>query len=351
MRFPQTPFIVIGIKHNRTNDQPPLRDETRRSKGCSLKMRNKITVSLLISLIGAIGTILNRSLVGVEGFSLCTRTRGSAPIASPLVVRSRWTSSVPILNISPISLGAQDVKSEYSKNTIEQSRSPNFRGIFKKGTTKCRAKLLYFWLKSRRSFLTMFTVVLFWFGAAGTHTPVSHGSSSSITNGVASRRSIFSSSLDQIVNKYVKGCLFDDDVYDPVESVYREAMDDILKGSYPKDLKETTSSVLGQNVIKADKKASGTGFSGSLMKTVGFLRKQGLSEMQAIALLTSVFVIGVPALFFGALMQIATQNKRSMNRLMKNRYGETYTVDASEKIEEDVDVPDDDDDDDDDDDE
>jgi hypothetical protein len=195
----------------------------------------------------------------------------------------------------------------------------------------------------------MFTVVLFWFGAAGTHTPVSHGSSSSIMNGVVSRRNIFSSSLDKIVNKYVKGCMFDDDVYDPVESVYREAMDDILKGSYPKDLKETTSSVLGQNVIKADKKASGTGFSGSLMKTVSFLRKQGLSEMQAIALLTSVFVIGVPALFFAALMQIATQNKRSMNRLMKKRYGETYTVDASEKIEEDVDVPDDDDDDDDDD--
>jgi len=143
--------------------------------------------------------------------------------------------------------------------------------------------------------------------------------------------------------------MFDDDVYDPVESLYREAMDDRLKGSFPKDLKETTSSVLGQNVIKADKKASGAGFSGVLMKTVGFLRKQGLSEMQAIAIVTGVFVIGGPAFCFGVVMQIATQNKRSMNKLMKKRYGETYTVDASEKIEEDVDAPDDDDDDDDDD--
>jgi len=145
--------------------------------------------------------------------------------------------------------------------------------------------------------------------------------------------------------------MFDDDVYDPVESIYREAMDDRLKGTHPKDLKETISSVLGQNVIKAEKKASGTGFSGVLMKTVGFLRKQGFSEMQAIALLTGVFVIGAPTLVFGAVMQVATQNKRSMNRLMKKRYGETYTVDASEKIEEDVDVPDDDDEDDDDEDE
>jgi len=196
----------------------------------------------------------------------------------------------------------------------------------------------------------MSAAIVFWFGAAGIHTQVSHGSSSTASTEIVSRN-IFSSSLDQITDKFVKSHMFDDDVYDPVESLYREAMDDRLKGSYPRDLKETTSSVLGQNIIKADKKTAGAGFSGTLMKTVGFLRKQGLSEMQAIALVTSFFVIGIPAVSFYLLMQIATQNKRSMNRLMKDRYGETYTVDASEKIEEDVDVPDDDDDDDNDDDE
>jgi hypothetical protein len=48
-------------------------------------------------------------------------------------------------------------------------------------------------------------------------------------------------------------------------------------------------------------------------------------------------------------MMIGAQNKRSINRLMKKPYGETYTVDATIKVEEDVEVPDDDEDIDDDD--
>jgi len=188
--------------------------------------------------------------------------------------------------------------------------------------------------------------MVFWFGAAGVHTSVSHGSSTTTDGGVISRNSLFSNSLDQMVDKYVKGHMFDDDAYDPVESIYKEAMDDRLKGTYPRDLKETTSSVLGQNVVKAEKKASDAGFSGGLMKTVSFLRKQGLSEMQAIALMTGVFVIGFPSIALLVVMQIGFQSKRSMNKLMKERYGDTYTVDASEKKEEDVDIPDDDDDDD-----
>ena len=284
----------------------------------------------------------------VEGFSLSSQTRRSATVSSPFLVQSRRLSSPPISSHPSIYLRV--AKHEGTQNEADENQFKIFCGVLKRGTTRCTTQLVRFWLKSRRSLVTMSAVVLFWFGAAGIHTQISHGSSSSVTTSVVSRN-IFSSSLDQIADKYVKSHMFDDDVYDPVESIYREAMDDRLKGSYPKDLKETTSSVLGQNVIKAEKRVAGAGFSGVLMKTVGFLRKQGLSEMQAIAIVTSIFVVGVPAIVFYALMQIATQNKRSMNRLMKNRYGETYTVDASEKVEEDVDIPDDDDDDEDDDDE
>ena len=113
--------------------------------------------------------------------------------------------------------------------------------------------------------------MLFWLGAAGTYTPASHGTSvsSSAPVGEISRNHILSSSLDEIIDEYVKDHMFDDDAYDPVESIYREAIDDKLKGTYPKDLKETASSVLGQNVMKAEKKASGAGFSGGLVKAVG----------------------------------------------------------------------------------
>jgi len=294
---------------------------------------------------------MNRSIAGVKGFSPSFRTTRSAQLSSHFQVQRRRFPNPLIPAHPPTYLRVKDANSDGSKNVVEQNPLQKFLRNLRSGSTKCTTQLVRFWFNGRRLVLTTCTVILLWFGAAGTHTPVSHGSSSSIRTEGSFRSNVFSSSLDQMVDKYVKERMFDDDIYDPVESIYREAMDDRLKGSHPKDLKEITSSVLGQNVIKADMKASGTGFSGVLMKTVSFLRKQGLSEMQAIALMTSFFVIGVPALFFGTLMQIATQNKRSMNRLMKKRYGETYTVDASEKIEEDVDVPDDDDDDDDDDDE
>jgi len=194
--------------------------------------------------------------------------------------------------------------------------------------------------------------MIFWFSAAGTHTPVSHGSSvssSTTTAGVVSRNNIFSSSLDQIVDGYVKGHMFDDDAYDPVESIYKEAVDDRLKGTYPKDLRETTASVLGQKVIRAEKKGSRLGFGDVLMKTFTFLRKQGLSEMQAIVLMSGSLMIGGPTLLLGAFIAAAVQNRRSVTKELSERYGANYTVDASEKKEEDVDVPDDDDDDDDDD--
>jgi len=296
------------------------------------KMRNMFTIPLVISLIAAIG-ISDRSIVSVEGFSIGSRTTVLTP-SSPLLANTRHPSS-PLISTRPSCyLRLKAGNSADSKNVVHKNGIKKFQGIVKRATNQWTTQLIRFWLKSRRSVLTLCTVMLFWFGTAGTHTPVSHGSSlssSTTTTGVVSRNNIFSSSLDQIVDGYVKGHMFDDDVYDPVESIYREAMDDRLKGTYPKDLKETTSSVLGQNVIKAEKKASGTGFSGVLMKAVSFLRKQGLSEMQAIALLTGTFVLGAPTLIFSALMQVVTQNKRSMNRLMKERYGETYTVDASEK--------------------
>lgn len=307
-------------------------------------MRTNVIIPLSILLISAVGTIFDR----VEGFSLPSQTRKSASVSSPFLAQSRRLS-LPRISTHPSSY-LRVTKQDDANNEVDANRIKKFCGIFKRGTTLCTTQLIRFWMRSRRTLLTMSAVVLFWFGAAGIHTQVSHGSSSSANTGIVSRN-IFSSSLDQIADKYVKTHMFDDDVYDPVESLYREAMDDRVKGTYPRDLKETTSSVLGQNVIKADKKTAGAGFSGVLMKTVGFLRKQGLSEMQAIAIVTSFFVIGGPAVFFYILMQIATQNKRSMNKLMKDRYGETYTVDASEKVEEDVDAPDDDDDDDEDDDE
>jgi len=57
-----------------------------------------------------------------------------------------------------------------------------------------------------------------------------------------------------------------------------------------------------------------------------------------------------PSLFLVGGMVIGGFSKRSINKVMKDRYGDTYTVDATVKEPEDVEAPDDDDDFDDDDD-
>ena len=149
--------------------------------------------------------------------------------------------------------------------------------------------------------------------------------------------------------------MFDDDTYDPVESLYREAMDDNLSGTYPKALKEVSAEVLqGTDVMKQAAKAereSNMSIGSMLVRGANFLQTRvGLTESQAVMVLAGVFAIGTPALMIFTATYVGMANKRGMNRLMKKRYGQSYTTDATIKVEEDVELPDDDDDDDEDDD-
>jgi hypothetical protein len=139
--------------------------------------------------------------------------------------------------------------------------------------------------------------------------------------------SLRSSTLDQIVDHYVKDHMFDDDVYDPVESSYREAVHDNTKGTYPKALSEVTAGVLGTGVAKAEKKdASVTGIGALLSSTVKFVQKTaGLSEQTAVVALVASFVIVGPIGFVMGGMVIANSSKRNLRSIFKARYGDSYT--------------------------
>lgn len=158
-------------------------------------------------------------------------------------------------------------------------------------------------------------------------------------------------SLERMVDEYVQKHMFDDDVYEPVESIYREAITDKTQGTHQKALREITSSVLGQDGVKLEKSSSSSGIGDILLKAVGFLQRKGLSESMSIIVLTGSFVVAGPAAFLIGGMMVGSQSKRQINSVMKKRYGDTYTVDATVKVEEDVEVPDEDEDDDEDDDE
>ena len=197
--------------------------------------------------------------------------------------------------------------------------------------------------KIRQSFAIFCTVALIWLGVAGITTPPSHASSEAaaaapLTTTIASKQTIigssssgglFSKSLDSMVDGYVKEHMFGDDVYDPVESTYREAIDDSNSGAYPRALSEIASTVMGQGGVKTTEATSvssstGGGIGGLLSTSVSFLTKRGMSESTAILVLATSFVIFGPAMFLWVGMIVGGASKRQMNKVFKSRYGETY---------------------------
>jgi hypothetical protein len=155
--------------------------------------------------------------------------------------------------------------------------------------------------------------------------------------------------------------MFDDDAYDPVESLYREAYHDATVGQHPRALAEVTGSALGSGgfgIADASADAAGKGmrlrspitsegFATWLTSTVQKLTQRGMSETGAIVLLAGVFVIAGPSIFLFVGMIIGGISKRNIRSVMKKRYGDTYTVDATIRTDDEVKAPDDDDEDDD----
>ncbi|KAL3939872.1 MAG: hypothetical protein SGBAC_005476 [Bacillariaceae sp.] len=232
--------------------------------------------------------------------------------------------------------------------TLGKEESPLFRrGSIINSNSPDKPRNLIRRLK--RSIRFCFASALFWFGAAGLRSTPSFASTADVAPAPQTSAPI-SSSIDKIVDRYVHNHMFDDDVYDPVESTYREAMNDKTKGSHPKMISEITADVLGQDVVKAERKASASGIGGLLLSAVNMLQQRGLSETTAILLLAGSFVVIGPGAFLVVGMMVGSQSKRQINSVMKKRYGDTYTVDATIKTEDDVELSDDDDDEDEDDD-
>ncbi|GKY95456.1 hypothetical protein MPSEU_000507200 [Mayamaea pseudoterrestris] len=197
----------------------------------------------------------------------------------------------------------------------------------------------------RRSMFLLFAAAFFWLGSASLHTTPTHASSSASISPMERLMEKTSPSLDKIVDRYVQNHMFDDDKYDPVESLYREAYDDATQGTYPQALREVVAESLGQKVEKAA--SSKMTIEGMFFKAISLLQKRGLSQSTAMVVLASAFAIGGPLLFLFGFAIVSGISKRNMNTLMKSRYGESYTLDATIKPETIVEAPDDDEDDDD----
>lgn len=275
-------------------------------------------------------------------------TRQSARISLPQRQLDRkWQPSPPSSSCSQPDFGQglalfrrqQNVSSNRKHNPLLQLR-----------------KLLSFWCKAlmrakfqlRRAATILMASAMILMGSAGTYTPPASASSTSVMQKIMP-----SKSNDQIIDRYVKQHIFDeDDGSDPLEAAYREAHEDFrMTGAHPRALKEVTSEVLGQGAgnkfLKADNDDSGGVFS-FISSGMRFLERRGLSETTALIVIASTLVVATPSMLLLFGMVAGTRSKRKMRKIMKSRYGDTYTVDASAKEEPDVEAPDDEDDDDDD---
>lgn len=252
--------------------------------------------------------------MGLFGFS---EVHGFSGNNSP-ISRPRVFSPSPLFQLGSDAKDERDGRSVFSS----AKRYPGRKFL---ASRKLQVRSLRLLSKIRRSFVVVVASLLVWFGAAGIRTPPSQASTAAAAATTPPSKSILSASLDQIVDRYVKDHMFDDDVYDPVESVYREAIGDKVKGTYPKALSEITSSILGQDGIKADKSSSSSGIGDWLMSAVTFLQRKGISESTAIILLTGSFVVAGPVVFLLGGMMVGSQSKRQIQSVMKKRYGDTYT--------------------------
>jgi hypothetical protein len=227
--------------------------------------------------------------------------------------------------------------------------------------------------KVQRAILVLMMVAMLWTSTARMMTLPAHAetvasvstASTSVAIGtlqpdrkqqVATAFSSTSTTMDRMIDRYVKQHMFDDEPYDPVASLYREAHDDATVGAYPNALRQVTGSVLGQQEGGSAIGAAATTAGGSISfgnifaKSIQFLHKRlHLSEQVAVIVLAGAFVVVGPTFFLFGGMIVGGISKRNMNKLMKKRYGDTYTVDATIRTEEEVEAPDDEEDEDDDD--
>lgn len=185
-----------------------------------------------------------------------------------------------------------------------------------------------------------------WFALSSLHTPVAHASSTTAAPEPPAVERVTvaeTSQVDAIIDRYVEQHMFDDDIPTAFESTFREAYDDATTKQYPSALKQIMGSEQ-RNLLSSNRKRDwGQIFLGA----VRFIQsKTGLNEVIVLGALSFLAVIVAPFTLLVSFMTINGISKRRMEAEFRERYGDTYSVDATLKPEETIEAPDDEDDDD-----
>jgi len=175
--------------------------------------------------------------------------------------------------------------------------------------------------------------------------PAAHASSIASTTGTITPKS--KASLDKIINEYVQQNMFNDDIYDPVESTYRETIADSSTGAYPSTVSSAAQSVLGKKLPQPTRSTSDSGDGQSIkfvLRLVDSIHDKLGGKVPKSFIVPALFLVGggTPIMMaLAGLMSFSYNQKAMTERMAVQRYGESV-LDAEERK-----VTDDDDDDDD----
>jgi hypothetical protein len=251
----------------------------------------------------------------------------SSSSAAPRRGRSSSSSSLGLFSARFSSLS--------TKSTLSRSQIETTRQLFHSIICKLRQSLAIL--------LASFTLVLFssinsgsgnsWRGvapahAASTATAITTSSSSSISTRMQRLNPFRTRTADELIDSYVQQRLFVDDIYDPVESTYREVIADSSgSGSYPTLLTDMATSVVGRYRAAITTTSSPTsgitggidgsmgrnndGITGIIMKFSDILQiKLRLSASTSYILLATTGLVSV--LFIPAMLGVLYQSIQRM---------------------------------------
>lgn len=160
--------------------------------------------------------------------------------------------------------------------------------------------------------------------AASTATAITKTTSSSTLSTLQRLNPFRTRTADELIDSYVQQRLFVDDIYDPVESTFREVIADSAgSGSYPTLLTEIATSVIGHNRAITTSPTSATatpgidgmgrkdGITGIIMKFSDILQaKLRLSASASYIILATSGLISV--LFVPAMLGVLYQSIQRM---------------------------------------
>jgi hypothetical protein len=188
--------------------------------------------------------------------------------------RGRSTSSSSSLGLFHARFSANSLS---TKSTSSRSQTDTSRQTFHSIICKLRRSLAIL--------LASFTLVLFssitsgsggsWRGvapahAASTATAITTSSSSTISTRLQRLNPFRTRTADELIDSYVQERLFVDDIYDPIESTYREVIADSSgSGSYPTLLTDVATSVVGRDRAITSTSSPASGITGGIDGSMG----------------------------------------------------------------------------------